>query len=126
MKIKDIIVEANKAGKVPRRYQDATRGLNKFSDGDRWNGDYTQYRLGLALAQTDGKTMPEADKESWVGKSKVTFPYTEEEQEMLKLAYKAVNADYDDLNKGDLRSMEGDTINKSSVVAKPKKNKYGV
>jgi hypothetical protein len=126
MKIKDIIVEANKAGKVPGRYQQSTRGLNKFSDGDRWNGDYTMYRLGLAVAQTDGKNMPYMDKESWVGKSKATFPYTKEEQEMLNLAYKAVNADYEDLNHGDLRSQECKTINKASVVANPKKNKYGI
>lgn len=126
MKIKDIITEANKAGKVPNRYRQSTRGLNKFSDGDRWNGDYTQYRLGLALAQTDGKTMPVADKESWVGKSKVTFPYTDEEQDMLNLAYKAVNADHQDLNNGDLRSQELDSVNKSSPVAPKKKNKYGI
>jgi hypothetical protein len=42
------------------------------------------------------------------------------------LAYKAVHANHEDMNHGDLRSQEGPTINKSSPVAKPKKNKYGV
>jgi len=56
----------------------------------------------------------------------VSAPYTKEEQEMLKLAYKEVHANYEDLNHGDMRSQEGPTINKESPVAKSKKNKYGV
>jgi hypothetical protein len=124
MKIKDIIQES--VGELSDRQRRATRGLNRFTDGKKWNSDYTLYRLGLALAATDGKTMPEVDEESWLGKWKLTAPYSQEEQEMLKLAYKAVHANHEDMNHGDLRSQEGPTINKSSPVAKPKKNKYGV
>jgi len=124
MKIKDIIQES--VGELSDHQRRATRGLNRFTDGKKWNSDYTLYRLGLALAATDGKTMPEVDEESWLGKWKLTAPYSQEEQEMLKLAYKAVHANHEDMNHGDLRSQEGPTINKSSPVAKPKKNKYGV
>jgi hypothetical protein len=124
MKIKDIITEEK--GKLPDRARRATRGLNKFTDGKKWNSDYTLYRLGLALAATDGKTMPDVDEESWLGKWKLTAPYSQAEQDMLKLAYKAVHADHEDMNNGDLRSQEGPTIQKTSPVAKPKKNKYGV
>jgi hypothetical protein len=124
MKIKDIITEQK--GILRDRARHATRGLNKFRDGNKWNSDYTLYRLGLALASTDGKTMPPTDDESWIGKWKLAAPYTQEEQEMLKLAYKEVEADYEDLNHGDLRSQEGPTIQKTSPIAKPKKNKYGV
>jgi len=124
MKIKDIIVETK--GELNNRQRFAMRGLNKFTDGARWNSDYTLYRMGLALASTDGKTMPAVDEESWLGKWKLTAPYSKEEQEMLKLAYKAVNANHVDMNHGDLRSQEGPTINKSSPIPKPKKNKYGV
>ena len=95
-------------------------------DGKKWNSDYTLYRMGLALASTDGKTMPEVDEESWIGKWKVTAPYTKEEQDMLKLAYNEVHADYEDINGGDMRSQEGPTINKDSPVPSRKKNKYGV
>jgi hypothetical protein len=70
--------------------------------------------------------MPPTDDESWIGKWKLAAPYTQEEQEMLKLAYKEVEADYEDVNHGDLRSQEGPTIQKTSPIAKPKKNKYGV
>jgi hypothetical protein len=124
MKIRDIITEQK--GKLNARQRFATRGLNKFADGKKWNSDYTLYRLGLALASTDGKTIPEVDEESWIGKWKVAAPYSKEEQDMLRLAYKQVDATYEDLNSGDMRSQEGPTINKSSPVAKPKKNKYGV
>ncbi len=124
MKIRDIITEQK--GKLSARQRFATRGLNKFTDGKKWNSDYTLYRLGLALASTDGKSIPDVDEESWIGKWKATAPYSKEEQDMLKLAYEQVDANYEDLNNGDLRSQEGPTINKSSPVAKPKKNKYGV
>lgn len=124
MKIKDIITESK--GELKKRQRFAMRGLNKFTDGKKWNSDYTLYRLGLALAATDGKTMPEIDEESWLGKWKLTAPYSKEEQEMLKLAYKAVHASHEDMNHGDMRSQEGPTINKSSPIPKPKKNKYGV
>lgn len=124
MKIKDIISETK--GQLKDRQRKATRGLNKFSDGKKWNGDYTLYRLGLALASTDGKTAPEVDEESWVGKWKIAAPYTEQEQDMLDLAYKTVGANIEDINHGDLRSQEGPTINKSSPINKPTKNKYGV
>jgi hypothetical protein len=124
MKIRDIIVEQK--GELTKHQRFAMRGLNKFTDGKKWNSDYTLYRLGLALAATDGKTMPEVDEESWIGKWKVTAPYTKEEQDMLKLAYKEVHADYEDINGGDMRSQEGSTINKDSPVPEKKKNKYGV
>ena len=124
MKIKDIIVETR--GELKRRQRFAMCGLNRFTDGKKWNSDYTLYRLGLALAATDGKTMPKVDEESWLGKWKATAPYSKEEQDMLKLAYKEVHANYEDMNNGDMRSQEGPTINKSSPVAKKTKNKYGV
>ena len=125
MKINEVITEAT-LGKLSKRQQQATRGLNKFTDGDHWNSDYTLYRLGLAVASTDGKTDPDTDKESWVGRWKVTAPYTQADQDMLKKAYQAVGANYEDLNHGDMRSQELNSTNKSSPVAPKKKNKYGV
>ncbi len=124
MKIKEIINEQK--GELKNRQRFAMRGLNKFTDGAKWNSDYTLYRLGLALASTDGKTIPEVDEESWIGKWKLTAPYSKEEQDMLHVAYKAVNANHEDMNNGDMRSQEGPTINKASPVAQRKKNKYGV
>ena len=39
---------------------------------------------------------------------------------------KAVGAEYTDLNHGDMKSKELDTINTVSAVAKTKRNKYGI
>lgn len=125
MKINEVITEAT-MGKLTKRQQQATRGLNKFTDGDHWNSDYTLYRLGLAVASTDGKTDPDTDKESWVGRWKVTAPYSQADQDMLKKAYKAVGAEYEDVNHGDMRSQELESTHKASPVAPRKKNKYGV
>ena len=124
MKIHEIILEQR--GKLKDRQRLAQRGMNKFSDGKKWNGDYTLYRLGLAVASTDGKTEPDVDDESWVGKWKLAAPYTQVEQDMLNLAYKAVGANVEDINHGDLRSQECDTINRVSPISVKKKNKYGV
>jgi len=125
MKINEVITEAT-VGKLTKRQQQSTRGLNKFTDGDRWNGDYTLYRLGLAVASTDGKSVPDTDKESWVGKWKVAAPYSQADQDMLEKAYQAVGAKYQDINHGDMRSQELEGTHKSSPVAAKKKNKYGV
>ena len=115
-----------KAGNIGKRYQQATRGLNTFGDGERASGDYTQYRLSLALACSDGVTPPDIDPKSWHGKRKTAHPYTEEEQAMLIQGYKVVGASYKDLNKGDMRSQELDTTYVVSPVANPKRNKYGI
>lgn len=102
--------------KISRRLQSATRGLNVYSDAERWNSDYTLSRLGQAVASTDGTFVPDIDAKSWIGKNKSTHPYTREEQEMLKKAYQAIGADYRDLNGGDLDSEEMAEVNTVSPV----------
>lgn len=125
MKIREIITEI-RAGKAPKRFQQSSTGLHTFSDGEKANTDYTHYRLGLALAMSDGKRPLELDPKTFYGKKHTSHPYTDVENEMLKQGYKAVGANYQDLNNGDLRSLELDSINKTSPVAPKKKNKYGV
>jgi len=127
MKILEIISEATVTQKkITKRQSQSSKGMNTFTDGERANGDYTLNRLGMALAMTDGKNKPDIEGKSWIGKSKATFPYTQEEQEMLKQAYKAVGAKHKDLNKGNMNSLELEDTNKTSPVAKRKKNKYGI
>jgi len=126
MKITEIVTET-KDGKISKRQQNPTAGLNVYGDGEHVSGDYTSYRLGMAVAGANGKDPIEhMDAKSWIGKKKSTHPYTQQEQDMLKQAYKVVGAEYTDLNHGDLKSKELDDTHKSSPVAKPKKNKYGV
>ena len=130
MKINDIIVEADSskasAKKPPKRFQDATRGLHSF--GLDSNSTYEMYRVMLAAAASNGRDdVPDfVDAESWIGRQGVATPYTQEEHDMLKKAYKKVGTKYADLNKNNLRSMELPLVNKASPVAKRKTNKYGV
>lgn len=126
MKIKDIITEV-RAGRVPDNFKQSSAGLHTFSDSEKANTDYTHYRLGLALASSDGKSpLVDMDPKTFYGKRHTAHPYTKEEEAMLKQAYDAVGASYDDLNSGDLNSDELKEINKTSVVAPKKKNRYGV
>lgn len=125
MKVLEIISE-RKEGKLSKRYQNTTKGLNLFHDSEKANSDYTMFRVGMAVAGTDGKIIPDVDTKSWIGKRKAAFPYTKEEQDMLKVAYKIAGANWDDMNHGDMKSAELDSTNKTSPVPSRKKNKYGV
>lgn len=125
MKINEIITEV-KAGKVPGSYKQASTGLHTFGDGEHMSADYTHYRLGLALACSDGKNKLDIDPKTFYGKSHTSHPYTKEEADMLKQGYEAVGATHKDLNHGDLGSKELHDTHKQSPVAPKKKNKYGV
>jgi len=125
MKVYDIITEVAQS-KPTKRQKQSTKGLNIYGDVEKANSDYVAFKLGQAMASTDGTNVPEIDAKSWHGKKKTIHPYTEVEQQMFEKAAKAVGADYKDLNKGNMKSMELDTINKVSPVAARKLNKYGV
>jgi hypothetical protein len=129
MKVFDVISEGSTAGKISKRHQNATTGLHTYKDSPKqhdFGSDYTHYRLGMALAKSDGETPLDIDYKSWIGKRKTAHPYTAEEDAMLKQCYDLIGAEYEDLNKGDLKSQEVPNTNIKSPVAKPKKNKYGV
>jgi hypothetical protein len=101
---------------ISKRQQAATRGLNTFSDNERWNSDYTLNRVMMAVAMTDGTNVPLLDPKSWAGKGKTAHPYTEIEQQMLKKAYQAAGANWSDLNRGDMDSEELKSTNSVSPV----------
>ena len=122
MKILELITE-RKAGKLSKRQQNSTRGLHVFSDADKANSDYTFNRVGLAAAMCDGENDPDVDYLSWLGKNKVTAPYTKAEANMLKQAYKLAGAKYKDLNHGDMNSKELDSTYTQSPVSNWMKKK---
>ena len=104
MRAREFVTEEK--GQITKRQQWGTVGLHLFGDGARQNSTYTLNRLMMAAAATDGTVEPDLDEESWVGKAKSAHPYTKEEADILKMAYRAVGATYRDLNKGDLESQE--------------------
>ena len=116
MRAREFVAEADGNARISKRNQSSTRGLNTFSDGERWNTDYTLNRVMMAAACTDGTFVPDIDKKSWFGKGKTAHPYTEQEQNMLKMAYKAAGANWADLNSGDMDSEEVTSTNTTSPI----------
>ena len=106
MRAREFMAEGHVNARITKRQQSGTRGLNTFSDGERRNNDYTLNRVMMAVAATDGTFVPELDMKSWAGKDKTAHPYTQQEQDMLKMAYQAAGARYQDVNGGDMNSEE--------------------
>ncbi len=115
MRAKEFIFETTK-GAISKRASQSSRGINTYGDAERINSDYVSYRLGMAVAEADGINPIQMDGKSWMGKQKSAYPYSKEEQAMLKQAYKAVGAKYTDVNHGDMRSLELDSTNVVSPV----------
>jgi hypothetical protein len=123
MRAKDFIFE-KKEGKLSKRQQQPTRGVHRYGDSEHVSGDYTAFKLGQAVAMADGSGKPlDMDAKSWVGKRKTVHPYSQVEADMLKQAYKAVGADWEDLNHGDMNSEELDSTNTHGPVPDRKKLK---
>lgn len=115
MRAREFIAE--QIGKPGHRIQQATRGLNLFRDKKRTNSDYTLNRVMMAVACADGTDQPVSiEDQSWVGTRRSAHPYTEVEQKMLKQAYRAAGAEFDDVNNGDMDSEECSDTNKVSPI----------
>jgi len=79
---------------------------------------YDLNRIMQIVAGADGKTMPLIPKQSWAGKNNTAHPYTKEESNMLKHAYKAYGADWDDAlaPNDEEKSLEPDDVHNISPV----------
>lgn len=115
MRAREFVAEAH-SGKIGKRRQSATRGLNKFRDSQFQDRIYELNRVMMAVACSDGDTPIDIDGESWSGRYNTAHPYSEVEQRMLKQAYKACGSEWEDINHGDLESREMDGVNKTSPV----------
>ncbi len=121
MRAREFIKEGKMKLKIAKRHQESTRGLHKvvdsFSAKSDFSSDYTLYRLMMATASTDGIAEPNIDAKSWIGMSKVAFPYSQEDQNKLIKAYKKLGVKYNDVNQGDLTSRELESTYTQSPVA---------
>jgi hypothetical protein len=116
MRVYELIAEGT-PGKITKRQQNPTRGLNKYTDADKWNSDYKAYRLGVAMAATDGVTPPDMDEESWIGRYKTLHPYSQCDQDIINMAAKVAGVKIHDTNNGDMRSQEMPDTYKVSPVS---------
>lgn len=116
MRAREFVAE-QKVGDISNRLRFATRGLHKFRDGQFADRVYELNRIMMAVASNDGtKFANEIDGESWAGRHDIAAPYTKQEADMLKLAYKAIGSKHFDLNNGDLRSQEHPAVNTTSPM----------
>lgn len=123
MKIYEIINEGSRLEKLSKDTKLASPGLVTTPSANNNAGDsYKNYRMGLALA---GAPEYPTKAENEIGGDPLLSTYTDAEWEMVKFAAKQANAGpLHRLSRN--RSEEMPDVNKTSLVAKKKKNKYGV
>lgn len=116
MRAHEFITEASNLGKMSKRQNYATKGVNIFADGEPFDSNYILNRVMMAVASSDGINDIDVHKDSWAGKYKSAHPYTKEEQEMLKAAYKAAGVKWRDINHGDMESSELESTGNTSPI----------
>ena len=93
--------------------------MTTITDWPGWY--YNMYRMGVHLAGSPDN--PPAEKGAFA--NEMTFvTFTPEEEEMLKHSSKEMGVKLNVMSGKE--SIETDFTNKTSPVAKPKKNKYGI
>jgi hypothetical protein len=110
---------------LDKEYKASMKNMMTMPDQNQSTGSaYLGWRMGIALAGApDYPTKMAAD--SWLGGDPLISTYTEEEFEMVKKAAEQVGGGKIE-NWSGKRSKEMADTNKTSAVAKIKKNKYGV
>lgn len=132
MRISEIIFEAResivKNKQKPHRDQEAAMPASHRVAGTA-DRHYDLNRIMMTVAGADGRRLVNTPNvHSWAGKNNIAQPFSKLETDMLRQAYEAMGAEWDDILKPnpDQKSIEARTINNRSPIAKNKKNKYGV
>ena len=135
MKINEIITEGTQTGNgtyakgnmkpIDPEFKAGPQNAQTYPNMNMSTGSaYMGYRFGLALAGAPNyPTKAEAD--NWIGGDPLLTTYTDIEQEMVNAAAMQVGAGRGQ-KWSNKRSEEIPAVNKTSVVAKKQKNKYGV
>jgi hypothetical protein len=119
MRAKEFISETTKP--LRKSVKASINGLRKNAHLDNNNNPYLAYRMGVAMAGSPGSTM---DQNGPLGSNFITVDYSEGDAEIRKSAEKLMGVPSQEVTgKG---SEEIDNINTQSIVAAPKRNKYGV
>jgi hypothetical protein len=127
MRAKEFIIEQGHGGmkKIDPTHKASMKNAMTFPAMNMSTGSaYLGWRMGIALAGApDYPTKMAAD--NWIGGDPLLSTYTDVEMEMVKAAAKAVGGGVPQ-NWSGKRSQELPDTQKTSPVAKPKRNKYGV
>lgn len=125
MRAKEFITETGRMRKIDKEYKSSLKNASTLPALNQSTGSaYMGWRFGVALAGAPNyPTKMEAD--NWIGGDPLLSTYTEEEWDMITAAAKQVGAGTIQ-NWSGKRSEEVADVNKTSTVAKVKRNKYGV
>ena len=123
MRAKEFIKEDTK--QMDHTHKAAIKNASTFPDMNMNSGSqYLGYRFGIAMAGApDFPTKIEAD--NWIGGDPLVAPYTDEENMIINAAAAQVGGGKRQTWSNN-RSLETADVNKTSTVAKIKKNRYGV
>jgi hypothetical protein len=131
MKIRDIVTEdakedpgsqASSHKMTPDQASSIQNATTYPSQNMSTGSAYENYRFGIALA---GAPDYPTKADNWIGGDPLISTYSEEEMKIVNAAAKQVGSGKGQ-NWSGKRSQETADVNKTSTVAKPKKNKYGV
>lgn len=117
MKVNEIVSEA----KLRKGTTNALSNLQSYPHLDNNANPYLAYRFGIELA---GAPDVDADQQAGTGSEFVTVGYSDADEEIINHASKKFGLKRK--THGGKGSVELDSVGKTSPVAKPKKNKYGV
>lgn len=119
MKINEIVQESR--AKIRKGVENSLSNVTSYPYLDNNNHPYLAYRFGIALAKSPN---PISDHEGPIGSEFTTIGYSDADQEIIDKARKEFGiTPRKHSTKG---SVENDSVNRTSPVAKPKRNKYGV
>lgn len=122
MRARDFITETG-MHPMDATHKSAIRNATTFPNQNMNSGSqYKNYRMGLALA---GAPDYPTRADNYIAGDPLLAPYTEEEMEMINYAAQQVG-DGSKQTWSNSRSQELDNVQKTSPVAKPRRNRYGV
>lgn len=126
MKVHEIIAES-KTTERKTSHDNVSKGVTRARDVGGYDRTYHMNRMGMAMAMADGKSTKAVDspQDTWFEKYNTYHPFTKEEDNMIKSALKTIPSDSQEVSKFG-KSVEPKFVNKTSPVAKPKRNKYGI
>ena len=108
-------------GQLRKSARAAVPGLDAWPALNNNNNPYHAYRFGLAMA---GSPDTKTTKEGPIGGNFLTISYTDADAKILKGAAKQLGVRCKGI--GSKKSVELDTVHKSSAVPKIKRNRYGI
>ena len=121
MKINEIVVEAKGRKKLRKATTQSLSNIQSYPYLDNANHPYTAYRFGVALARSPS----DVDYlEGPIGTEFTTLGYSAADQEIIDHTRKEFGLPVRKHSTNG--SAELDTANKTSPIAKPKRNRYGV